>query len=198
MTAYGVDIQTKNPNDFKSPLAFDAHDNWLGTDFDFFLDNMLDDLFDDIEADLLSVWSTNKSEQESAQFSAQRSADASAMGMTDDGSQADDGGSGFTVETMESAGPDVNTSESSASEASDMSLDHDLSDHSGFKHKGHFHHPLESRYSGTNSENLDGDTQGSHSHGTSDTQNDGKASTVSTQSIVLEEYKEFYEKTAAA
>ena len=70
MTAYGVDIQTKDPNDFKSPLAFDAHDNWLGTDFDFFLDNMLDDLFDDIEADLLSVWSTNKSEQESAQFSA--------------------------------------------------------------------------------------------------------------------------------
>ena len=114
------------------------------------------------------------------------------MGMTDDGSQADDGGSGFTVETMESAGPDVNTSESSASEASDMSLDHDLSDHSGFKHKGHFHHPLESRYSGTDSENLDGDTQGSHSHGTSDTQNDGKASTVSTQSIVLEEYKEIY------
>ena len=66
MTAYGVDIQSKVPNDFKSPLAFDAHDNWLGTDFDFFLDNMLDDLFKDIEADLLSVWSTNKSEQESA------------------------------------------------------------------------------------------------------------------------------------
>ena len=80
------------------------------------------------------------------------------MGMTDDGSASGDGGSGFTVTTPESAGPDVNTSESSESEASDMSLDHDLSDHSGFKHKGHFHHPLESRYSGTNSENLDGDT----------------------------------------
>ena len=80
-----------------------------------------------------------------------------------------------------------------SSEASEESLDHDLSDHSGFKHKGHFHHPLESRYSGTNSENLDGDTQGSHSHGTSDTQNDGKASTLSTQSIILEKYEEFYE-----
>ena len=189
MTAYGVDIQTKDPNSFKSPLAFDAHDNWLGNDFDYFLDNMLDDLFADIEEDLLSVWSTNKSEQESAQFSAQRSADASAMGMTDDGAATGDDMSGFTVETTESAG----ASSVSSSEASVASLDHDLSDHSGFKHKGHFHHPLESRYSGTNSENLDGDTQGSHSHGTSDTQNDGKASTVSTQSIVLEEYKEIYE-----
>lgn len=81
---------------------------------------------------------------------------------------------------------------STSTETSVASLDHDLSDHSGFKHKGHFHHPLESRYSNTDSENLDGDTQGSHSHGTSDLQNDGKASTVSTQSIILEEYKEFY------
>ena len=77
------------------------------------------------------------------------------MGMTDDGAVADDGGSGFTMDTVESAG---GSSVSSSSEASVASLDHDLSDHSGFKHKGHFHHPLESRYSGTNSENLDGDT----------------------------------------
>ena len=62
MTAYGVDIQVKDSKDFKSPLAFDAHDLWLGSDFDFFLDNMLDDLFNEIEEDLLSVWSTNKSE----------------------------------------------------------------------------------------------------------------------------------------
>ena len=193
MTAYGVDIQSKDPKSFTSPLAFDAHDLWLGSDFDFFLDNMLDDLFDEIEADLKSVWSTNKSEQESAQFSAQRSADASAMGMTDDGSQADDGGSGFTMETVESSGDSLNGTQSvTSTEESEESLDHDLSDHSGFKHKGHFHDPLESRYSGTHSENLDGDTQGSHSHGTSDTQNDGKASTVSTQSIVLEQYREFY------
>ena len=81
------------------------------------------------------------------------------MGMTDDGAASGDGGSGFTVETMESGGAsDGDDSVSSASELSVASLDHDLSDHSGFKHKGHFHHPLESRYSGTNSENLDGDT----------------------------------------
>ena len=198
MTAYGVDIQSNDPHSFTSPLAFDAHDLWLGSDFDYFLDNMLDDLFDEIEADLKSVWSTNKSEQESAQFSAQRSADASAMGMTDDGLASGDGGSGFSVDSMESSGNSIGGSGSgemqspSDSETSIESLDHDLSDHSGFKHKGHFHHPLESRYSNTNSDNLDGDTQGSHSHGTSDLQNDGKASTVSTQSIILEEYKEFY------
>ena len=46
----------------------------------------------------------------------------------------------------------------SDTEPSIESLDHDLSDHSGFKHKGHFHHPIESRYSNTNSENFDGDT----------------------------------------
>ena len=81
------------------------------------------------------------------------------MGMTDDGAVADDGGSGFTMDSMESDdASDANDSMSSASEASVASLSHDLSDHSGFKHKGHFHHPLESRYSGTNSENLDGDT----------------------------------------
>ena len=62
MTAYGVDIQSKDPKSFTSPIAFDAHDLWLGSDFDYFLENMLDDLFDEIESDLLSVWSTNKSE----------------------------------------------------------------------------------------------------------------------------------------
>ena len=81
------------------------------------------------------------------------------MGMTDDGAAPGDGMSGFTVETMESdASSNGSDSDSSASEASVMSLDHDLSDHSGFKHKGHFHHPLESSYSNTHSENLDGDT----------------------------------------
>ena len=62
MTAYGVDIQSKEPKSFTNPLDFDAHDLWLGSDFDYFLDNMLDDLFDEIESDLKSVWSTNKSE----------------------------------------------------------------------------------------------------------------------------------------
>ena len=62
MTAYGVDIQAENSKDFKSPLAFDSYDLWLGDDFDYFLNNMIDVLLDDIESDLLSVWSTNKSE----------------------------------------------------------------------------------------------------------------------------------------
>ena len=72
------------------------------------------------------------------------------------------------------------------------SLDHDLSDHSGFKHKhGHFHHPLESRYSGTDSESWH-DTQGSVSKGTS-----GRASTVSTQSITLKEFKDLFANTTS-
>ena len=76
------------------------------------------------------------------------------------------------------------------------SLDHSLSDHSGFKHKhGHFDHPLESRYSGTDSESWH-DTQGSVSKGTSNNPG-GLASTVSTQSITLKEYKEFYNEDAA-
>ena len=70
------------------------------------------------------------------------------------------------------------------------SLDHGLIDHSGFKH-GHFHHPFESRYSGSESENHWRDTQGSISKGTSINLG-GRASTVSTQSISLEEYKDVY------
>ena len=73
--------------------------------------------------------------------------------MTDDGVAPDDGGSGFT-NTRDSVSEGVASSDSSAD--SEDSLDHDLSDHSGFKHK--FHHPLESRYSSTASENLGGDT----------------------------------------
>ena len=113
----------------------------------------MDEFFGDIEADLLSVWSTNKSEQESADASALRSALASAEGLTDDGLALDDGGSGFTG-SQESDSEGVASSDSSAD--SEDSLDHDLSNHSGFKHK--FHHPLESRYSDTASENFGGDT----------------------------------------
>ena len=113
MTAYGVDISSKDSKDFKSPVAFDAYDLWLGDDYDYFLDNLLDSLFDDIEADLKSVWSSNLSEQESAQASAERSAAASALGETDDGSQTDDGGSGQTG-SVESLSEGVASSDSSA------------------------------------------------------------------------------------
>ena len=81
-------------------------------------------------------------------------------------------------------GAAVASSDSSAMSSS--SLSHDLSDHSGFKHK--FHHPLESRYSGTVSDNPHGDTQGSVSEDTS-----GDGISVSTQSIELVEYVDFYE-----
>ena len=181
-SAVGVDILDSSK--FTSPIQFDAFDSWLGDDFQFVLDNIIDDFFDDIEADLLSVWSTNKSEQESADASALRSAMASALGLSDDGMGAA-GDSGFT-------GSDLSDSEgvlsSDSSALSSVSLDHDLSDHSGHKHK--FHHPLESRYSGTASENLHGDTQGSYSQGSSE--DDGEVS-VSTQSIEIVEYQDFYE-----
>ena len=104
--------------------------------------------------------------------------------MTDDGAGMA-GDSGMT-------GSDLSDSEgvlsSDSSALSSVSLSHDLSDHSGHKHK--FHHPLESRYSGTASENLHGDTQGSYSLGSSE--NDGEVS-VSTQSIEIVEYQDFYE-----
>ena len=151
-SAYGVDILDENAT--TSPLQFDAFDLWLGADFDYILDNILDDFFNDVESDLKSVWSTNKSEQESAQISAQRSADADALGLeTDDidftvngitvpGSEAE-----LTSETVSTDGSGTVTSTSSPS------LSHDLDDHSGYKFKGHLHHPMESRYSGTESEN---------------------------------------------
>ena len=105
--------------------------------------------------------------------------------MTDDGMAMDDVNSGFT-------GSDESDSEGSLSSDSSAdslnSLDHDLSDHSGFKH-GKFHHPLESRYSGTASENPHGDTQGSLSRGSSD---GDQASQVSTQSIMLVEPVNIY------
>ena len=86
--------------------------------------------------------------------------------MTDDGAAADDGGSGMT-------GSDESDSEGSlssdSSALSSVSLDHSLSDHSGFMKK--HHQTGESRYSGTASENLHGDTAGSKSHGTSDSSN---------------------------
>ena len=60
---YGIDLKGRDL--FQSPLAFDPYDNWLGADFNYYLDNLFDAVLDDIESDLLTVWSTNKSEQES-------------------------------------------------------------------------------------------------------------------------------------
>ena len=187
LTAYGIEIQAEDSKNFRSPLAFDANDLWLGDDFDFFIDNMLDDLFDDIEEDLKSVWSSNKSEQESQDYSARRSALASYLGQSDDASlpteydaqYGDKSGDSMTDGASNSSAKGVSISADSSA-LSSASPTHGLSDHSGYKHGhgfGHFHHPLESRYSGTESDNLDGDTQDSHSHGTS---NRSGPSTVST------------------
>ena len=96
--------------------------------------------------------------------------------MTDDEVAADDGGSGMT-------GSDESDSEGSlssdSSAGSSVSVDHSLSDHSGFKFKNL--HPDESRYSGRNSENLHGDSAASRSQGTSD--NNDNPSQLSTVSI---------------
>ena len=68
---------------------------------------------------------------------------------------------------------------------SSTSLDHSLDDHSGYK----FHtHESESRYSGTQSDNSHGDTQGSRSRGTS-----GSRSMLSTVSFTLESHIEYYD-----
>ena len=85
--------------------------------------------------------------------------------MTDDGLVADDGGSG---ETNSDLSPSENgVVSSNSSDDSVESLDHDLSDHSW--HKNMYNPDFdESRFSGTASENLDGDTQGSISEGSSD------------------------------
>ena len=101
--------------------------------------------------------------------------------MSDDGAGMA-GDSGMTGSDL-SDSEGVMSSDSSA--LSEDSLDHSLSDHSGHKHK--FHHPLESRYSSTVSENLHGDTQVSYSLGSSDDVS------VSTQSTEIVEYQDFYE-----
>ena len=60
-TTTGVDINDSSK--FTSPTQYDSFDDWLGEDFDIYLDQILDNLFNEIEEDLLSVWSTNRSEQ---------------------------------------------------------------------------------------------------------------------------------------
>ena len=81
------------------------------------------------------------------------------------------------------------SSDSEPDSSTSLSLDHS---HSEFRHgKAHFRHPLESRYSKTNSENLSGDTQGSISHGTSD--DSDSPSTISTVSINVRPFKDWYE-----
>ena len=78
---------------------------------------------------------------------------------------------------------------SSMSEDSSVSLSHNHHNHKSKAH-GYFDLPFESRYSGTNSLNLDGDTQQSWSHGTSDRSD--RPSTVSTQSFVLAKPRNFF------
>ena len=195
--AYGIEIED-DKNQIDSPFAFTAYDLWFDEDFDYFLENMLDDILDELESDITSVWSTNESEQLSQQLSAQASADARAAGMT----------------TMSvSTGTSVDTNNESSERASDISLtataDTDSSVEStseagkstvsdthshGTASRLMYHYPHsggESSHSGTLlSKNLSGETGGSRSHGTS--QRTGEASTLSTVSIKLKKFKEFF------
>ena len=78
---------------------------------------------------------------------------------------------------------------SSESEDSSISLDHNHRNHKSKAH-GYFNLSFESRYSDTNSLNLDDDTQHSWSHGTSDRED--KPSAVSTQSFILAQPRNFF------
>ena len=114
LVSYGIELKGKD--EFKSPLAFDAFDSWLGEDFDYFIENLIDGFFEEIESDLLTVWSTNLSEQESQQASAQLSADREAAGEDTDLN---------TDATPASLSVSEDTSDSSDSELdSSTSLDH--------------------------------------------------------------------------
>ena len=65
MASAGLTAQVYGIKDskFNSAIDFDAHDLWLGNDFNYLWEQVLDDFWDEIEDDLLSVWSTNRSEQ---------------------------------------------------------------------------------------------------------------------------------------
>ena len=153
------------------------------------------------------------SEQQSAQLSAQLSADAEAMGLTTSSAptptesansiaSSDDSNDRFDPSVAWAGiGADLNTwltdSETNTFSSSDKTnsttLEEDESSdhsHSHDSRYGHFYGPhgrnTESSHSGTRlSPNLSGYTGGSRSHGTS--QRRGRASTVSTQSILIKE-----------
>ena len=75
---------------------------------------------------------------------------------------------------------------------SSVSLSHRYRNHRRSKSNGYFRLSLESLYSSTNSRNHRGDTQGSWSHGSSNRSSHSRASTVSTQSIILVEPSNFF------
>ena len=62
MISYGIGIED---HDARSLLQDDGFYDWLGDDFDYFVENLFDDFLNEVESDLLTVWSTNRSEQES-------------------------------------------------------------------------------------------------------------------------------------
>ena len=144
---------------------------------DYYIDAYLDRILDEIEEDMKSVWSTNRSEQESQQESAQLSADRKAAGIASDIPSPDSTAS----LSMTTGGGMSSDSEPNST----VSVDHS---HDEF-FKGN-NNQSESRFSGTNSENLRAYTQGSISQGTSN--DSDSASTVSTVSIELQAFAEFF------
>ena len=190
--SYGLAL--KDEKDFKSPFAFDAYDLWFGSDFDLVLSELMDSFLDEIETDISSVDSSNLSEQHSAQISAQSSADRQALidaGISlngDDTSLTSAGGaeeSRVSTPTTTSGG---GSTTSSASTDSDGEVVTTTLDHSHSKHGG-YHENSESRYSGRSASDED-DSGLSDSEGTS--QRTGEASTLSSVSIELKQYADFY------
>ena len=196
--AYGINVEdagsknnSKSP--FDDPFAFNDYDLWLGDDLNFFLDNLLDDIFREIESDITSVWSTNESEQISQQLSAQLSADAKARGETT--MSADTVASVTNSLSGEHSAKlgFISTTSVSSSDSAATSTASPTHSHSSFYGYGDSSHLLESRHSGTASKNKSGDTNGSFSHGTS--QGSGSASTLSSVSIKIKPFKNFFENT---
>jgi Ca2+-binding RTX toxin-like protein len=154
------------------------------------MDQILDEIFEEIESDITSVWSSNESEQWSQQVSAQLSADAKAAGMTTMSADTP------TISLHKSkTDSDSDTNSVTSTSSSDSSADSTVSDDHSHSHHGYGYHDSshvkESSHSGTYwSLNESGDTNGSFSHGTSN--RTGEASTVSTVSIKLKPFKEFY------
>ena len=200
-TAYGIGLKDKR--DFSDPFAFDAYDMWFGADFEYILDELLEDFLKDIETDISSVDSTNLSEQHSEQISQQSSADRrakSAAGLPHDTT------SGTNSDTNPETGSRISTtvkgtmtnttsmsSMTSVQSSSDTTPSHEHSHAGGWRHDD----DAESTFSGVSWSDVNDDhhTGLSHSEGTS--QQTGEASTLSSVSIEIESYSDFWANTAA-
>ena len=188
-TAYGIGFK-EAANDFRSPFAFDAYDLWFGADFDYVINSLLEDFLSDIETDISSVDSSNLSEQASEQRSQQSSADNQARfdAGLDPVLAESESASGESASRVSTPPASTNNNTTQSSSATSMSMDTSAT-HS-HPHHGWAHSAGESTFSGV-SWSDDGERTGlSHSEGTS--QDTGEASTLSSVSILIQEYNDFW------